>query len=189
MFQFGRFPTHTYVFSIRYLWLRIGGFPHSEIYGYNGYLLLTVAYRSLSRPSSAPDAKAFPLCSFLLQLLSCVSSYSLYTLVFWIILSDFSFRFLFDCMSFANRFFYSIVVHPSYSKKPSFSLSFTLFECFLYSVHLCTFLSTLPWEFFSLLSCARFAFLLFDFQCTLPFRLGGLKWIRTTDLALIRRTL
>ena len=28
-----------------------------------GYLLLTAAYRSLSRPSSAPDAKAFPLCS------------------------------------------------------------------------------------------------------------------------------
>ena len=27
------------------------------------YLQLTVAYRSLSRPSSAPDAKAFPLCS------------------------------------------------------------------------------------------------------------------------------
>ena len=30
----------------------------------NGYLLLTVAYRSLSRPSSAPDAKAFTLCSY-----------------------------------------------------------------------------------------------------------------------------
>ena len=29
-----------------------------------GYLLLTVAYRSLSRPSSAPDAKAFPLRSY-----------------------------------------------------------------------------------------------------------------------------
>ena len=29
----------------------------------NGYLLLPVAYRSLSRPSSAPDAKAFPLRS------------------------------------------------------------------------------------------------------------------------------
>ena len=29
------------------------GFPHSEICGYNGYLLLTAAYRSLSRPSSA----------------------------------------------------------------------------------------------------------------------------------------
>ena len=30
----------------------------------NGYLLLTEAYRSLSRPSSAPDAKAFPLRSY-----------------------------------------------------------------------------------------------------------------------------
>ena len=29
----------------------------------DGYLLLPVAYRSLSRPSSAPDAKAFPLRS------------------------------------------------------------------------------------------------------------------------------
>ena len=28
-----------------------------------GYLRLTAAYRSLSRPSSAPDAKAFALCS------------------------------------------------------------------------------------------------------------------------------
>ena len=34
----------------------------------NGYLLLTAAYRSLSRPSSAPDAKAFPLRSFQLDL-------------------------------------------------------------------------------------------------------------------------
>ena len=32
--------------------------------GVNGYLLLTRAYRSLSRPSSAPDAKSFSLCSF-----------------------------------------------------------------------------------------------------------------------------
>ena len=29
----------------------------------DGYVLLPVAYRSLSRPSSAPDAKAFPLRS------------------------------------------------------------------------------------------------------------------------------
>ncbi len=34
-----------------------------------GYLLLHAAYRSLSRPSSAPDAKAFPLRSFQLDLL------------------------------------------------------------------------------------------------------------------------
>ena len=32
------------------------------------YLQLTVAFRSLSRPSSAPDAKAFTLCSFSLEL-------------------------------------------------------------------------------------------------------------------------
>ena len=38
----------------------------------SGYLLLPVAYRSLSRPSSAPDAKAFPLRSFQLDLLRCL---------------------------------------------------------------------------------------------------------------------
>ena len=40
------------------------GFPHSEIRGYNAYLQLPAAYRSLSRPSSAPGAKAFPLRSY-----------------------------------------------------------------------------------------------------------------------------
>ena len=38
-------------------------FPHSDIYGSNGYLRLPVAFRSLSRPSSAYGAKAFTLCS------------------------------------------------------------------------------------------------------------------------------
>ena len=71
----------------------------------------------------------------------------------------------FDCMSFANRLFYSIVVHPYYSKKPSCS-SLDIF-------YLPLSVFTLPWEFFSLFSCARFAFLLFDFQCTLPFGLVG----------------
>ena len=33
------------------------------------YLQLTTAYRSLSRPSSAPDAKAFTLRSYSLELL------------------------------------------------------------------------------------------------------------------------
>ena len=51
------------------------GFPHSEIHGYNGYLLLPVAYRSLSRPSSAPDAKAFPLRSFQLDLFEIFGSH------------------------------------------------------------------------------------------------------------------
>src|SRR5574344_2074753 len=39
----------------------ISPFGHPRI---NGYLLLPVAFRSLSRPSSAPSAKAFALRSF-----------------------------------------------------------------------------------------------------------------------------
>ena len=45
---------------------RVAPFGNPRIYG---YLLLPEAYRSLSRPSSAPDAKAFPLRSFQLDLL------------------------------------------------------------------------------------------------------------------------
>ena len=39
---------------------RVAPFGYPRI---NGYLLLPEAFRSLSRPSSAPDAKAFPLRS------------------------------------------------------------------------------------------------------------------------------
>jgi hypothetical protein len=47
--------------------LHRGGLPHSEIYGYIGYLLLPVAYRSLSRPSSPLRAKAFTMRPYLLS--------------------------------------------------------------------------------------------------------------------------
>ena len=69
MFQFRPFPSYAYFIQRRMPEYCSGGFPHSEICGYNGYLLLPAAYRSLSRPSSAPDAKAFPLRSFQLDLL------------------------------------------------------------------------------------------------------------------------
>ena len=46
------------------------GFPHSEIHGSGEYLLLTVAYRSLSRLSSALSAKASTLRSNSLYLFS-----------------------------------------------------------------------------------------------------------------------
>ena len=39
------------------------------------YLRFPAAFRSLSRPSSAPDAKAFPLRSFQLDLLAAKSAY------------------------------------------------------------------------------------------------------------------
>ena len=45
--------------------MRVSPFGYPRI---NGYLLLPEAFRSLSRPSSAPDAKAFPLRSFQLDL-------------------------------------------------------------------------------------------------------------------------
>ena len=50
----------------RVLLCRVSPFGHLRI---NGHLHLPEAYRSLSRPSSAPDAKAFPLRSFALDLI------------------------------------------------------------------------------------------------------------------------
>ena len=45
----------------RVLLCRVSPFGNLRV---NAYVQLTAAYRSLSRPSSAPDAKAFPLRSF-----------------------------------------------------------------------------------------------------------------------------
>ena len=47
---------------------RVSPFGHPRL---NGYVLLNVAFRSLSRPSSAPSAKAFALCSLFLDLHEC----------------------------------------------------------------------------------------------------------------------
>ena len=70
MFQFTPFP-HTALFyshSCTCTLLQVGS-PIRKSAVHNGYLLLTAAYRSLSRPSSAPSAKASALCSFSLDLL------------------------------------------------------------------------------------------------------------------------
>ena len=71
------------VFSCPYLDVSVQGVPHVRLFysthadavlphrvspfgnlRINAYVPLPVAYRSLSRPSSAPDAKAFPLRSY-----------------------------------------------------------------------------------------------------------------------------
>ena len=49
------------VYADRVLLCRVSPFGNLRI---KAYLRLPVAYRSLSRPSSAPDAKAFPLRSY-----------------------------------------------------------------------------------------------------------------------------
>ena len=113
MFQFRPFPSYTYLIQCTMLEYCSSGFPHSEIHGYSGYLLLPVAYRSLSRPSSAPDAKAFPLRSFLLDLL-----------LFW-----FS-QFVFE--NYANSYFLKLYL-PNYSLDLTFSSSTVAFS-FLCSV-------------------------------------------------------
>ena len=58
---------HVWLFDSPYVTLRwVSPFGNLRIYA---HLQLPEAYRSLSRPSSAPDAKAFPLRSFMLDLL------------------------------------------------------------------------------------------------------------------------
>ena len=46
---------------------RVSTFGHLRLYA---YLQLPAAFRSLSRPSSAPDAKAFSMCSYSLDLVT-----------------------------------------------------------------------------------------------------------------------
>ena len=69
-----RVPRVRLFYSPHAVWLfaiRVSPFGNPRIVG---YLHLPAAYRSLSRPSSAPDAKAFSLCSSSLELLLCVLS-------------------------------------------------------------------------------------------------------------------
>ena len=65
MFQFTRFASHTYVFSVRYP-LR-GGFPHSDISGSKLHCQLPGAFRRLARPSSPVIAKASTTCTYSLD--------------------------------------------------------------------------------------------------------------------------
>ena len=77
------------------------------------YLQLPAAYRSLSRPSSAPDAKAFTLCSCSLELLANQSfDQFILVLTFYFELLEFlktGFRSKKD-ISFSLRFFFHLSV-------------------------------------------------------------------------------
>ena len=67
MFQFPGLPSHRlciHLWILKHYLKCVPAFGNLRIIG---YLLLPAAYRSLSRPSSAPSAKAFSLCSFLLD--------------------------------------------------------------------------------------------------------------------------
>ena len=62
MFQFTRLPRTSYVFRRAHARITTHGFPHSEIPGSKDGQLLTRAFRSRPRPSSAPGAKASTVC-------------------------------------------------------------------------------------------------------------------------------
>ena len=68
MFQFPSFPSLNlcvqFRMSDRYF-RRVSPFGYLRV---DGYVLLTAAFRSLSRPSSASSAKASALCSYSLDL-------------------------------------------------------------------------------------------------------------------------
>ena len=68
-----RVPFHTLWIGVWMTGVFPAGFPHSDICGSIGYLLLTAAFRSLSRLSSALSAKASTLRSFLLDLFRCIA--------------------------------------------------------------------------------------------------------------------
>ena len=68
MFQFPSFPSLNLWIQFRmcaYYCTRVSPFGHLRV---DGYVLLTAAFRSLSRPSSASSAKASALCSYSLDL-------------------------------------------------------------------------------------------------------------------------
>ena len=74
MFQFPGLPSHRlciHLWILKHYLKCVPAFGNLRI---NGYLLLPAAYRSLSRPSSAPSAKASALCSSSLDQKWCLTS-------------------------------------------------------------------------------------------------------------------
>ena len=138
--------------AVLWLTVRVAPFGHPRI---TGYLLLPGAFRSLSRPSSAPDAKAFPLRSFQLDLTE---------------LCRLPVVFRRNC-SHNSRFRVHLPLPAILPLPVSASALF-------------------PQSFLNSFCCLTF-FPLFSFQGALPARhsTGGPEWARTTDLAIISRTL
>ena len=148
---------------------RIAPFGHLRI---NTYLRFPAAFRSLSRPSSAPGAKAFPLRSLQLDHVSFV-----WVLFKIVVFPDKAIFVSKTCLTLVN--FFSRLISAS---------CFIQFSKYRRTPRGC--LNAHP----KVLQSAQLKLL----QAVLPaFRLvrcrsclhGGLKWTRTTDLTLIRRAL
>ena len=75
MFQFRRFPSHAYLIQRGMTAYCAAGLPHSEIPGSMDICSSPRLIAACHVPSSAPDAKAFPLRSFQLDLLVAKSAW------------------------------------------------------------------------------------------------------------------
>ena len=148
------------------------------------YLQLPAAYRSLSRPSSAPDAKAFTLCSFSLEL----------RLAY---IKDLCISFILHVIRIANSFL-KFVIALFYHLPSSHSVWQNCSLTYPFRKDLCIITDTLIFRLFLsvryliLLLFIRFSMII----CKTFYRLlsqvndfGGPEWSRTTDLAIISRVL
>ena len=150
MFQFPGLPSHRLCIHLWILKHYLKWVPSFGNLRINGYLLLPAAYRSLSRPSSAPSAKASALCSSSLDqkccLMALIRSFSL-TIRYLTLSESFFFSLVFsvnhwNCNRYPNHFLEKLLVF--------ISISFSLLTC-LYTKYIFSFQGTFP----------------------LPFRVGG----------------
>ena len=155
----------------------------------NAYLQLPAAFRSLSRPSSAPDAKAFALCSYSLELsyqwlfyqslgsLRSLELLEFHKNIFWVISSLCSLKTFFPFVHWftLSTFRWNCIFLPYFYRKTYTNLLiFVLFVC----------------SFFLLFNLFLLYSVFNDQSSSQPLGwFGWHKWTRTTDLALIRRAL
>ena len=178
MFQFPGFPSYTYWFSVWSIPLQYRGFPIRKSAGRS----LFAALRSLSQLVTSFFGS---WCQgiHLMLLFAWTFLYLSIAVLFFELLESLLNRIWFTLRSNFAITFLSCSYHLSVK------LCFTLyFWKDLYFTNLVKYLSSLSVRFI-------LKFTLFDFQWTFRFRIrlllksGGLKWTRTTDLALIRRAL
>ena len=167
MFQFRRFPTYAYLIQRRLTEYCSAGFPHSEICGYNAYVQLPTAYRSLSRPSSALDAKAFPLRSSKLDLSARIPRHT-------------------GSQELCRpQFGYIAVCVTLLSKKSTNKLCYLSVACLQFP-SLFSFQGAVPAFFKARSKCSP---VWMNTSIHSRKRSGGPKWTRTTDLTIISRAL
>ena len=114
--------------------MRVAPFGHPRI---NGYVRLPAAFRSLSRPSSAPSAKAFTLRSFSLDLAASMLAYidTSHFIAFLDLSKHFSYRLRFLTKASTPRFLSLSFVCAFHNLSPkAYAFFERSFRCFVYAV-------------------------------------------------------